>query len=84
MKIRTKQYARYQVKWIKKSLLTELEKESKFDFVNGGKLYILDATNLDNWHENVDDIGIQIAQDFLSKGANGVSLPQAPDELKHF
>ena len=40
--------------------------------------------NLDNWHENVDDIGIQIAQDFLSKGANGVSLPQAPDELKHF
>ena len=47
------------------------------------KVYILDATNLDNWHENVDDIGIQIAQDFLSKVQMGFHYHKL-DELKHF
>ncbi|KAK6880672.1 tRNA dimethylallyltransferase [Candida tropicalis] len=84
MKIRTRQYAKYQVKWIKKSLITELDKESAFDYVNGGKLYILNATDLNVWHQNVDDIGIQIAKEFLSNGANGVTLPQAPPELHEF
>ncbi|RCK64115.1 tRNA dimethylallyltransferase, mitochondrial [Candida viswanathii] len=82
MKTRTRQYAKYQVKWIKKSLITELEKESAFDYVNGGKLYILNATDLSVWHEKVDDVGIQITKEFLSNGANGVTIPQAPPELE--
>ena len=50
-------------------MITELDKESAFDYVNGGKLYILNATDLNVWHQNVDDIGIQIAKEFLSNGA---------------
>ncbi|EMG49563.1 tRNA Delta(2)-isopentenylpyrophosphate transferase [Candida maltosa Xu316] len=84
MKIRTRQYAKYQVKWIKRSLMVELEKESKFNYEDGGKLYILNATDLSNWHEKVDDVGIEIAKQFLDHGANGVTLPQSPPELQEF
>lgn len=82
MKIRTRQYAKYQVKWIKKSLITELDKEAAFDYTNGGKLYILNATDLNTWHKNVDDIGIQVAKEFLTSGSNGVTMPQASPELQ--
>ncbi|KAI5957983.1 hypothetical protein KGF57_002791 [Candida theae] len=53
MKIRTRQYAKYQVKWIQKTLQLELKKESKFNYVNGGRLFLLDATDLTHWKTNV-------------------------------
>lgn len=82
MKIRTRQYAKYQVKWIKKLLGAELIKEARFNYKYGGKLYILDATDLSRWKETVSDRGLSITSDFLEKGPNGVEKPQAPAHLK--
>ncbi|WPK23242.1 hypothetical protein PUMCH_000472 [Australozyma saopauloensis] len=81
MKIRTRQYAKYQVKWIKKLLGVELFKESRFNYKYGGKLYLLDATDLSKWKENVSDRGLAIAEEFINKGPLGVSQEQAPENL---
>ncbi|CAI5757293.1 unnamed protein product [Candida verbasci] len=67
MKIRTRQYAKYQNKWIRKLLIPELKKEERFNWINGGKIYLLNASNLDNWNENVKDRGIEIAEKFLKR-----------------
>lgn len=81
MKIRTRQYAKYQVKWIKKLLSIELEKESRFNFKYGGKLYLLDATDLSKWQDNVNKIGLGIADQFLNQGPTKVTYAQAPSHL---
>lgn len=83
MKIRTRQYAKSQVKWIRKLLSIELQKEARFDYKNGGKMYLLDATNLDAWATNVGDRGLEIAKDFLAGGVANVQASQAPRELEH-
>lgn len=82
MKIRTRQYAKYQVKWIKKLLGVELNKESRFNFKYGGKMYLLDATELESWRRNVKDRGLVIADQFFSKGPLGITESQAPDNLQ--
>lgn len=82
MKIRTRQYAKYQVKWIKKLLGVELNKESRFNFKYGGKMYLLDATNLESWNVNVGERGLKIASQFFFKGPLGVTEEQAPESLK--
>lgn len=82
MKIRTRQYAKYQVKWIKKLLGVELNKESRFNFKYGGKMYLLDATDLGSWKLNVGMRGLEIANQFISKGPLGVTESQAPEHLK--
>lgn len=81
MKIRTRQYGKYQVKWIRKLLGVELNKELRFRFKYGGKMYLLDATNLESWSENVGLRGQEIAREFLHNGPLGVLQPQAPDNL---
>ncbi|CAL1184931.1 unnamed protein product [Candida parapsilosis] len=78
MKIRTRQYAKYQVKWIQKTLHLELQKEAKFDYVNGGRLYILDATDLSEWEDNVCNRGLAIAEQFFQQK---VTLPETPGHL---
>ncbi|KAM3123870.1 tRNA dimethylallyltransferase [Candidozyma auris] len=83
MKIRTRQYARYQVKWITKMLGVELHKESRFNYKYGGKMYLLDATDLSQWDNNVRDRGIRIAQQFTEQGSSQVSEPEAPDHLRN-
>ncbi|KAG7663573.1 tit1 [[Candida] subhashii] len=83
MKIRTRQYAKYQIKWIKKLLSAELQKESRFNFKYGGKLYLLDATDLSTWQDNVAKIGIHITKQFLLDGPTKVTYPQAPESLMH-
>ncbi|KAK6459187.1 IPP transferase-domain-containing protein [Scheffersomyces xylosifermentans] len=82
MKIRTRQYAKYQVKWIRKLLSVELQKEARFNFKYGGKLYLLDATDLTKWQENVGKIGMEIARQFLANGPSAVTIPQAPEHLQ--
>ena len=82
MKIRTRQYAKYQIKWIKKLLAVELHKESRFHYKNGGKIYLLDASNLSTWNENVKDLGINIARQFVELGPTSVTYQQAPDRLR--
>lgn len=81
MKIRTRQYAKYQVKWIKKLLGVELNKEARFNFKYGGKMYLLDATNLGEWESNVGIRGCKIAEEFLTSGPLGVKEAQAPEAL---
>lgn len=81
MKIRTRQYAKYQIKWIKKLLSVELQKESRFNFKYGGKLYLLNASDLDDWGINVKTRGINIAKNFLQHGP-GITDPQKPDDIQ--
>lgn len=81
MKIRTRQYGKYQVKWIKKLLGVELNKEARFNFKYGGKMYLLDATDLETWSENVGTRGQKIATEFLENGPLGVAQSQAPENL---
>ncbi|KAM9905244.1 hypothetical protein OXX79_002280 [Metschnikowia pulcherrima] len=82
MKIRTRQYAKYQVKWIKKLLGVELNKEARFKFKYGGKIYLLDATNLNQWATNVRERGLAITEQFLNNGPLGVTEPLAPKNLE--
>lgn len=82
MKIRTRQYAKYQVKWIKKLLAVELNKEARFNFKYGGKLYLLDATDLGSWDEKVRELGLNIANQFLTTGPSSVTYAQAPEHLQ--
>ncbi|KAG7191727.1 uncharacterized protein KQ657_002863 [Scheffersomyces spartinae] len=81
MKIRTRQYSKYQVKWIKKLLSVELQKESQFGFQNGGKLYLLDASDLSHWNESVRDRGIEITKQFVEHGPLGVKEPEKPQGI---
>ncbi|KAM9903752.1 hypothetical protein OXX69_007823 [Metschnikowia pulcherrima] len=82
MKIRTRQYAKYQVKWIKKLLGVELNKEARFKFKYGGKIYLLDATDLNQWATNVRERGLAITEQFLNNGPLGVTEPLAPKNLE--
>lgn len=82
MKIRTRQYAKYQIKWIKKLLSVELQKEARFGFKYGGKLYLLNATDLNEWEAEVQERGLSIAQQFVQHGPNGVSVPQKPESVQ--
>lgn len=71
MKIRTRQYAKRQVKWIKKMLIPD---------INGEQIYVLNATDLTNWHQLVGDRAMTIMEPFL-KDENIITY-QAPTELK--
>lgn len=82
MKIHTRQYAKYQVKWIKKLLGVELHKEARFNFKYGGKVYLLDSTDLANWNRSVSERGTLIADQFLQNGPRSVKEPQAPEGLQ--
>lgn len=82
MKIRTRQYAKYQVKWIRKLLGVELFKEARFNYKCGGKLYLLDATDLLAWREDVSERGLSIATEFIEKGPLYVTLEQSPAHLR--
>ncbi|SCU79640.1 LAFA_0B04544g1_1 [Lachancea sp. 'fantastica'] len=62
MKVRTRQYAKKQVKWIRKMLLPDVKDH----------LYMLDATNLDQWKINVMERAVSITNSFLSSS----SIPQ--------
>lgn len=56
MKIRTKQYAKKQVKWIKKMLIPDVN----------GQVYVLDATDLSEWDANVSSRATEIVADFIN------------------
>lgn len=52
MKTRTRQYAKRQVKWIKKMLIPDIK----------GDIYLLDATDLSQWDTNASQRAIAISQ----------------------
>lgn len=82
MQIRTRQYAKYQVKWIRKLLGVELQKEARFGYKYGGKLYMLDATDLQVWDQLVKTRGVSIANQFLESGPTSVTAAQIPERLQ--
>lgn len=73
MKAHTRQYAKKQVKWIRSSLAADLKKEKLHEYINGGRLFVLDATDLEQWDQNVSQRGVKITEDFI----NGVTPPRA-------
>lgn len=70
MKIRTRQYAKRQVKWIKKMLIPD---------INGEGIYLLNATDLTQWQQLVCNRAIDISKEFLEN--NQITYDQAPTEL---
>ncbi|KAG0036835.1 hypothetical protein BGZ82_003669 [Podila clonocystis] len=72
MKTKTRQYAKRQVLWIRNKLLP-LCKEKDV------KVFLLDATSLDTWKENVGNVAVKIAKDFFA----GNSLPN-PESLNKY
>lgn len=83
MKVRTRRYARKQVKWIKNSLGPELKEEEDNGFVKFGKIYVLDATDLSKWNHNVSEIGGNIIENFLKLGYVSDDFEQIPESLKN-
>ncbi|SMN20545.1 similar to Saccharomyces cerevisiae YOR274W MOD5 Delta 2-isopentenyl pyrophosphate:tRNA isopentenyl transferase [Maudiozyma saulgeensis] len=80
MKLHTRQYARRQIKWIQKMLIPDI----------GGDIYVLNATDLSQWHQLVGDRASDIAANFLDnmkdddiKGNEKKEMIRAPKELIH-
>ncbi|KAF9436342.1 hypothetical protein BGZ76_004236 [Entomortierella beljakovae] len=55
MKAKTRQYAKRQVNWIGNKLLPLCREKDV-------KVFLLDATSLDNWKENVGDMAVKLAK----------------------
>ncbi|CAI4036561.1 hypothetical protein SMKI_15G4090 [Saccharomyces mikatae IFO 1815] len=70
MKTRTRQYAKRQVKWIKKMLIPDIK----------GDIYLLDATDLSQWDVTASQRAIAISNNFI----NNVPIEQerAPEDLR--
>ena len=79
MKARTRQYAKKQVKWIKGMFASDLQQEEEHGYENGGRLYVLDATDLSHWNENVFERGASITEEFLQDKVPTMS--QVPKSL---
>lgn len=79
MKAHTRQYAKKQAKWIKTSLAVDLKCEEQHGYINGGKLHVLDATDLEHWQKNVLQRGEAITREFL-EGKH--TLEQTPASLR--
>ncbi|CAG8434423.1 1983_t:CDS:10 [Ambispora gerdemannii] len=76
MKAVTRRYARRQVRWIRNKFLLKLQQQqlpspspqSPSEDANIAKLYLLDATSLDTWIENVCNVAINITKEFMNSG----------------
>jgi len=74
MKLHTRQYARRQIKWIQKMLIPDI----------GGDIFVLDATDLTQWHQVVGDRASDITSIFLNiKKNDDINKIRAPKELMH-
>jgi len=68
--IATRQYAKYQVRWITKKTLPLLREEQALD-----RLYLLDSSDISRWDECVLAKGAELTRQFLA----GEPLPPAVD-----
>lgn len=67
MKIRTRQYAKKQVKWIRKMLIPDVN----------GDVHILDASNLSQWNENVSIRSTDITRQFVqNESIENIHVPE--------
>lgn len=81
MKLRTKQYAKKQVKWIKNTLIPDLSSEAEHNWCHFGKIYVVDATDLSLWSKNVKQRAQAIVEQFLKNKKVKESVPQIPESL---
>ncbi|KAG0348969.1 hypothetical protein BG004_003131 [Podila humilis] len=72
MKTKTRQYAKRQVLWIRNKLLPLCREEDV-------KIFLLDATSLETWKDNVSSVAVKIAKDFFA----GNTLPN-PESLNKY
>jgi len=70
-KIATRQYAKRQIRWIRLKLIPTLAKQNILE-----RLYLLNGTNMSEWHNTVSKPALEIATNFLV----GDELP-APSSL---
>ncbi|CAR28675.1 hypothetical protein ZYGR_0U00330 [Zygosaccharomyces rouxii] len=70
MKIHTRQYAKKQVKWIRKMLIPDVD----------GDVYVLDASDLSQWHEKVLVRSTNITRQFFEN--KPIQDIRAPERLK--
>ncbi|CAG8461452.1 4300_t:CDS:10 [Diversispora eburnea] len=67
MKIATRRYSRYQIKWIRNRFLLKCYQSNNMN--NGDiRIYLLNATSLENWKQEVCDKAISIAKEYLETG----------------
>ncbi|GAB1314436.1 tRNA dimethylallyltransferase, mitochondrial [Madurella fahalii] len=69
-KTATRQYARYQVRWMTYKTISSLQEEKLLD-----RLYLLDSSDIQRWSEEVLAKGVELTRQFL----NDEELPQAVD-----
>ncbi|KAL1897326.1 tRNA dimethylallyltransferase, mitochondrial [Sporothrix stenoceras] len=72
IKFGTRRYARYQLRWIKHKTIPYLADVRALDH-----LYLLDSTDKSQWHQNVAEKGVSLAEAFLE--GNSESLPAPVD-----
>lgn len=82
MKLRTRQYAKRQVKWIKNTLIPDLSSEAKHNWCHFGKVYVVDATDLSIWAKSVKQRAQIIVGQFLKIKSVNSSVSQVPESLK--
>ncbi|KAK4230395.1 IPP transferase-domain-containing protein [Podospora fimiseda] len=61
-KTATRQYAKYQVRWLKTKTILALQEEKLLD-----RFYLLDSSNIQKWHEEVLAKGVELARRFLAQ-----------------
>lgn len=69
-KTATRQYAKYQVRWVTMKTISSLQEERLLD-----RFYLLDSSCLERWHDEVLAKGVELARKFLSNE----ELPPAVD-----
>ncbi|KAK4040015.1 IPP transferase-domain-containing protein [Parachaetomium inaequale] len=60
-KAATRQYAKYQVRWMTMKTISSLQEEKLLD-----RLYLLDSSDIDRWGAEVRDKGVELARQFLA------------------
>ncbi|OBA28103.1 tRNA isopentenyltransferase [Hanseniaspora valbyensis NRRL Y-1626] len=73
MKTKTRQYAKKQIKWIKNTLIPDIK---------GENMFILDASDLKEWSDNVEDRAACIAKNFL-EGNDITKFNKSPERLSN-
>lgn len=67
MKTATRQYAKYQVKWITKKIVPQLKEQQVMD-----QLYVLDSTDVTRYSDNVTDKAVLLTRHYLA----GEEMPE--------
>lgn len=63
MKSATRQYAKYQVRWITHKTLPVVKQAQALD-----RLFLLDSTDIEHWQREVSDQGVDLTRKFLTGG----------------